>query len=616
MKLATLLILGLSLSAWCEIIPSTRRMTWTPNVTVGVPGGITNRTTIFVNVKTTENPSYLCAGDGVTDDSTPLTAALNACPVGQVVYVPAGTYLITAGVNIGNKHNITLRGAGIGQTWFKLLTNGVSTSGRLHYGAEEYHDGGAATRNAVNLANTVTVSAGATNGSVMMVTTNTSNVNVSNYITLWADTPSWIHSLSGPVSQYCYDSNAIFTFQFLVTNKTDTTVSFTPPIPFEVSAMNPKIIPWGISGRVTFGIGFEDFSVDATNGNSAPVYAEQGWGCWFKNMEIGGAHHRQILMLAVSASEVRQCYTHDAQGNGPNHEGVDFMNDCCWNLVENNRFVFGGTPPLIFGDGWGGCVGNVAAYNFFTNNPDYPYFAEISDSHGSGGNALNLYEGNIGSGFTSDGYFGGSSHGTLLRNWFHNQGTADGRYAIKLNHYAVYYNLVGNVLGWTSGTQTYEYSDSGTPALPVIYALGFPNAGNWEYGGGTEGTTIGPTTPPDYTESPDVRANAQALDLNVSSTIIRHGNYDYANAAIVWDEGIADHSIPNSLLYASKPTYFGTCPWPPFDPASPASANPTNIPAGYRYAYGSDPSTEPTPPGPVTLRANTVTVRGTVSTRQ
>jgi hypothetical protein len=75
-----------------EIIPASRRMIWTPGAGVGVPGGIPERTTIFVNIKTTDSADYRCVGDGTTDESAHLQAALKACPAGQVVYAPAGTY--------------------------------------------------------------------------------------------------------------------------------------------------------------------------------------------------------------------------------------------------------------------------------------------------------------------------------------------------------------------------------------------------------------------------------------------------------------------------------------------------------------------------------------------
>src|SRR5690349_2540064 len=68
-----------------SIIHSDRRVDWHP----GIPGGIPNRTTICAKVT---DPPYSAKGDGVADDSAAIQAALDACPKGQVVLAPAGTY--------------------------------------------------------------------------------------------------------------------------------------------------------------------------------------------------------------------------------------------------------------------------------------------------------------------------------------------------------------------------------------------------------------------------------------------------------------------------------------------------------------------------------------------
>src|SRR4051812_34640791 len=91
------LILAWATTCAAEIIPPERRMQWQGNV--GVPGGIPNRTKIFVNLKTTSDARFKCAGDGVTDDASRVEAALRACPAGQVVYAPAGAYRIARVVN-------------------------------------------------------------------------------------------------------------------------------------------------------------------------------------------------------------------------------------------------------------------------------------------------------------------------------------------------------------------------------------------------------------------------------------------------------------------------------------------------------------------------------------
>ncbi len=137
-----------------------------------------------------------------------------------------------------------------------------------------------------------------------------------------------------------------------------------------------------------------------------------------------------------------------------------------------------------------------------------------------------------------------------------------------------------------------------TSTTQVIYKLGFPNMGNNGFS-----KTWGPTTPPDYTaqaanqpggDSHGTRGKTlQELDLNVKNTMIRHGNYDYLNHSITWDAAISDQAIPNSFFRSSKPVWFGSLPWPPFDPANPPGAfndaNVCRIPAGYRYVHGIDP---------------------------
>src|SRR5437016_4462757 len=104
------LLLTLTTSALAEIIPAGRRIQWDP----GVRGDIRNRTTVFANVK---NAPYKAKGDGVADDTAAIQNALNACPSEQVVYVPAGTYKISATIQV--KSGVTLRGAGMKITVIK-----------------------------------------------------------------------------------------------------------------------------------------------------------------------------------------------------------------------------------------------------------------------------------------------------------------------------------------------------------------------------------------------------------------------------------------------------------------------------------------------------------------
>ncbi|NJO32173.1 MAG: hypothetical protein HC869_02685, partial [Rhodospirillales bacterium] len=73
----------------------------------GVEGGIPRRTTICANV--TEAP-YNANNTGAVSAVSAIQRAIDSCPSGQVVYVPAGKYKIDNRIEI--RKSITLRGAG------------------------------------------------------------------------------------------------------------------------------------------------------------------------------------------------------------------------------------------------------------------------------------------------------------------------------------------------------------------------------------------------------------------------------------------------------------------------------------------------------------------------
>jgi len=233
---------------------------------------------------------------------------------------------------------------------------------------------------------------------------------------------------------------------------------------------------------------------------------------------------------------------------------------------------------IILGDWKGGCSGNVVGYNYCADIDTGSEIAggDISVNHGPH-NMMNLFEGNVGVMFQSDGYFGSASHNTVFRNCFsgaHSKLT-QGLRAVALNRWSYDFNVVGNVLGDPSfpappaGLLTTE-ANNYSYLTRVIYQLGYPHMGNNSYAG---------VNPPD--------TGKEALDTRVKSTLLRHGNYDYATRRIQWDAGIADHALPNSLYLPGKPAWFGDLRWPPIDPANPSTAAAGSIPAGCRFRSGS-----------------------------
>ena len=97
-----------------SLIPENRRMDWKP----GVPGGIPAYPG-FANVKT----AYGAKGDGVADDTAAIQKAMDDCPEGKAVLVPAGAYRLTASLTFAR--GIVLRGEGPDKT--KLVN--VATAG-------------------------------------------------------------------------------------------------------------------------------------------------------------------------------------------------------------------------------------------------------------------------------------------------------------------------------------------------------------------------------------------------------------------------------------------------------------------------------------------------------
>ena len=85
--------------ARADIIPDDRMTVWNP----GIPGGIPARTTVCATV------SASTYGNGSLDATAGIQAAIDACPVGQVVLLSAGTFRISSGPIRINK-GVVLRG--------------------------------------------------------------------------------------------------------------------------------------------------------------------------------------------------------------------------------------------------------------------------------------------------------------------------------------------------------------------------------------------------------------------------------------------------------------------------------------------------------------------------
>ena len=542
--------IGVDLNA--QIIPASRVTDWTPQAAVGVVGGIPNRTVIGANVK-----SYGAVGDGIHDDSTNIVNALAACPDGQVLYFPAGNYKLLSRIN-ATRNNVTWRGAGMGKT--VLLT----------YAGDPIYCGNGDWNGGPNDTPTINITSGAIKGSVNLTVNSLAGLAVGKLVTLTQINPPWVHAntnyyAAGP-NDDGHNATRLMAITMRVIAIAGNIITIEHPLPTDFTNA-PMLTPWNY---LVQGDGWEDMTFDLANGGGmAAVQLIQAYNCWFKGVEIKNAGSRQLFLVDAVNCEIRDCYTHDARGGGANHEGIDFYENCCFNLIENNVCMRAGFPAIILGDWGGGCAVNVVGYNYISDIISGSSVAgwAISDNHGPH-NMFNLIEGNVAQNICSDGYYGSSSHGTIFRNNFSGYYTNyEWPSAIHLGHWSDYYNIVGNVLGQSGFTATYQETNNGyASSESVLYRLGYPNAGNTSYAK----QTLNASYHNDY-------------DLTVQQTVLRTGNFDYANNAVVWDAAGAQ-TIPASMYYLSQPnwwTRWGNTAWPPI--GSDLTTNVGVLPAQLLY---------------------------------
>src|SRR5262245_56448040 len=289
------LFLCAPIPAAARIIPDSRTALWQGNV--GVPGGIPNRTKIYKNIVT-----HLGADPtGVKDCAPIIQSAINSCPAGQVVYIPAGTFRLNSRVYLAAKQNFTLRGAGQGMTIIKAYNNGYFLFGSQQWPPPNTY---------------IPITAGATKGSNTITVADTSGFIVDQPMNITTTVmPVWAHNLGG-----FPDSVRNLRIAFKVRSKTPTTVTFDPPCPFDFTSLNPQARTFlGRSRGYNFiqRVGIESLTMDMSNSTAGwAIEIDQAWGCWVKDVEVKGAISRQMRFGTLVRGEVRHCYTHDKRGFG------------------------------------------------------------------------------------------------------------------------------------------------------------------------------------------------------------------------------------------------------------------------------------------------------------
>jgi hypothetical protein len=610
-----LVVLGLTATAdaqpWSGILNPTRAVNW-QRASVGVSGGIP---TNYVQCGSTIAPY---SGTGAT-----ITSAIAACGVGTYVLLGAGTFNLSTSVEILSQSKIILRGSGPTST--KLVFSGAGYGGAfsapLYIGTSNQTGSDAASAqpgqgNACNW--TGGYSQGAT--SITLASCGSTGINNGDIIVLdqlddTTDNGGYIECAQNAAPLVCMAQNSVmgraipagsnnwYSQEQFVTVISGCASACIGAGPFTLT-ISPGLYAnnWNQgAGAGTTGawftkqtstsipmkmVGVENLTIDAT---SCPddISCQSGitfWdvdNAWVKNVAILGTRRNHIWGANSTHLEIRDSYFYGTKNAEPQSYGFESFpcGDC---LVEDNIFQQIASP-IMFGGG----MGDVVGYNFSINNVYGPatYMQSAYNSH-SGGNYMNLFEGNVFNGIFTDQLHGTTGLVTNFRNWIDgldwNTCTYSAPGCTNTNNYANHpskqtspgyissfsrgYNFIGNVMGTPGYHVTYQFA---TPQAPTetqcsqaIWEIGYANICDTEGTGGVPDDTV------------------------VASSLMRWGNYDTVNAAVRWDatesspgavkfinanSTPATHNLPSSFYLPSTPSFFNvnsgaTAPFPPIGP--------------------------------------------------
>jgi len=503
-----------ALGALADPLPADRKHDWTYT---GVPGGIPIRDNICVTL-----------APGVS--AATINTWLNTCLPGSVIYLSEGTYTAASlgGVIIHNQPQLTVRGAGPDKT---ILQGGniinMGNGGPISHGGN--------------------ITAGGTKGSFTFTVDSTANLAPGRVIELdREDDPTLV---VGPTN----GGTRNITQMNVVTDVTGNVVTLRNPLFYDFSTGTPRIKFWYVMSAVKLGL--EDLKLDHTGASGLGMNISYCDSCWVKNVDSANPDSYHFVTQGTVNFEYRENYIHGG-GATPNNGGINFYGSYLYGGNSSGRIeanIFNATFPAVEMNNTSSGFAILYNYNY---GSALDFVSWTYDDNHAPFNVYNLYEGNIGEQYGTDGYYGGAGYGVALRNHFTGvnnrvSGSGDSVWLLRLGYR---YNVVGNVIG-SAAQNPIAYEGCGGP---VIYRLGYPNLGNCDL------TPHDAYTPPGGYPDPEV-----------SATLLRWGNYDHFNDATQWNPaeipaGVAvpgDQIIPNSYVYSEKPSWWpSNMVWPGIGP--------------------------------------------------
>jgi hypothetical protein len=585
------------------LVAASRRIDWS---LAGIPDGIPNRTT-------------QCGGTIAPYNGTAATInnAIASCPSEQVVQLGAGTFNLTSGIDFGGRSNVTLRGKGANSTY--LVFTGAGAGGYNSVVAMEGSISANGYENNVcdwtgGYSQGATVITLANCGSTAPAKGSLSNLKVGSLLILdqldeandtgqiwncestgptgctW-NGPGGEARNNGPCNGTMCDRSQEQGVVVTAINGSNITISPGLYMPNWRVAQKPQAY---FANTTVTGDGLEDLSIDATNSNStSTVMFSNATRSWVKGIRALFANRSHVRVVLGAHLVVRDSYFYENISHFSVSYGAELMGG--WDsLIENNIFQQStDSEPSCSG----ACAGNVIGHNFNVDNVwGSAGWMQAGFYQHASGDVMNLWEGNIGPGYTSDQVHGTHHFETLFRNYLiGNQAAGCGSAGLNtctaqtipvhLYSGSRYMNVIGNVLGQAGYHTNYTCAAlTGSPCsqgIHSIFVLGY--TGN----GGSVDTSF-----PGYCTSPACTSTSY-YDPQTVNYLFRWGNYDVVNQAVQWNSsevpsGISpygnpvppDHTLPSSFYLSAKPSWWGNLPYPAIGPDVTGGPGP----GGHAYA--------------------------------
>ena len=554
-----------------------RRTQWNP----GVQGGIPARSTVC---RTVDAATY---GNGTSDATDGIQAALDACPAGQVVQLSAGTFTINGGNFLLIHTGITLRGAGPGQTTLQKTDGakpgqeqtGPNPSPIVIIGPSQYSSSAGSatslTADAAKGASSVTVAsaAGFSAGQYVLL----DELSGAGWQTdpagrgqIWASTDFRVvwqrHNPGQDTDDPFPDALSWFCRSDRPTNEikqiasvSGNTVTFTTPIHISYrTSHTAQLFNFGESFVEAAGV--EELKV--IGGDQGNIRFRAAAGSWAKRIDNTVWHDEGFALERSFRVQISESYVHDAAWAQPGGAGyaISLSDGASEALIENSIIVKANKVMVGRSAGTASVFGyNYADDGYINTNTNWIEVG-LNASHMVGSHHV-LFEGNYGFNFDSDKTHGNAIYHTVFRNHlrgirkdFGDAGASNGpKRCAGATYYSYWHSFIGNVLGAPGQMSGWVY-ESGDIDTPSIYKLG------WD----------------DWAPYP--------IDPKVTQTVVRHGNYDYVTNGVHWDPAFSDRNLPSSLYLGQAPAFFSAGKgyvWPWVDPTGSTQLH--ELPAKARF---------------------------------